>query len=558
MTTTPTAEATRSIHNPAKAITASDILSYLGQSGTTSNSGIRITPRSAMTCSPVWSAVDLITSDVAKLPIPVKRLADDGRTKTIEKTHPVHRLLNRWTGRETPNIWVSRMLAHALLYGNSYSEVLWSGSRVRGLHWYRRDQVEPYWEDGQLTYLVAIDTKKDGRPDGETGIRRVPPENMFHLQGLTLDEYGGLSIVDFARQTIGRHLAGENYTDDFFSNDATPSGFFEHPGEMSEAAQERFLTAIERRHRGAGRRHRLGILEEDMKFNAVGVSPKDALLVELLDWGVKDVARFFNIPPHKLGDSSRANYNSLEMENKAYFDSTLGKWVGRIEAEANYKLFLDSEIDDGLYAEMQIDRWNRADTQARFAAYAVGIQWGIFSRNEVRQLEGLNPYDGGDEYLTPATHTVGTEPAADDPEAELAGDDEPLATDDPMPAGDDERSRALLRDVLVDRLSAAARLIGNAAGRAAKRERNFMAAINELEQKHGAAVAGMIDAAVKVAGGEDRVADVSGRLFERAVTLFVEAAECQPDWLASRVADAGERLKLDAIEIATDLIYPRV
>lgn len=499
-------------------------------------------------CSPVWAAVDQITSDVAKLPMPVKRLADDGRTRTIEKTHPVHTLLNRWNGRETPNVWTQRMLGHALLYGNAYSEIIWRGDRITGLHWYRRDQVEPYWENGQLVYLV----QRDQRKDGDGNMVRIVPENMFHLHGLTLDEYGGLSIVDFARNTIGRHLAGEHYTDDFFSNDATPSGWFEHPDAMSEPAQERFMQGVVARHGGAGNRHKFGILEEGMKFNPVGISPRDAMLVEMLDWSVKDVARFFGIPPHKLGDASKANYNSLEQENQAYFDSTLGKWCCRLESEANYKLFLDSEIQDGYFTEIAIDRLRRADTAARFASYAIALQWGIMNRNEVRQFEGLNPFDGGDEYLTPATHVV----LGDDP-AEPADDDAPDPEPPPMASVDDERSRALLRDLLRDRLGAAARLLGNSAARAAKRETNYLAAINQLETKHDAAIHGMVLPAVAAIAGDGTIDAVKRQLYQRAAELFVEASECSPDRLSERVSDAAEQLQLFVGELATDLVYPK-
>ncbi|QBY44771.1 hypothetical protein ArsFIN_33570 [Arsenophonus nasoniae] len=44
--------------------------------------------------------------------------------------------------------------------------------------------------------------------------------------------------------------------------------------------------------------------------------------------------------------------------------------------------------------------------KSRFAAYATGINWGIYSPNECRELEELNPREGGDIYLTPMNMTT--------------------------------------------------------------------------------------------------------------------------------------------------------
>lgn len=532
-------EEQRGVTKPPISLASERILEYFGSSQ--SAAGIYVTPQKAMMCSPVFQAVNLITSDVARLPMEVKQVTPDGRGSNLAMRHPLYKVLRRWTGESTPNIWISRLLGHALLYGNGYTRIIWRGARVEALRWYKREQVKPNWKGGRFFYEVMNDPEKDGTGAYEW----VQPDDMVHIQGLTLDEFGGLSIVDFARETIGRHLAAEGFTSDFFNNDARPVGYFQHPAQMSQEAQERFMASMERRHQGVGNRWRSALLEEGMQYNAVGINPKDALLLELMDFGVDDVARFFNLPPHKLGSDKKVSYNSLEQENKAYFDSTLGHWVSRIECELNAKLLLDPEIDDGYFIQARIDDWNRADTAARYQAYSVAIQWGIMSRNEVRQIEGMNPYEGGDEYLTPLTHGSPADPMEDEP-----ADEEELPADTPPP---DTRQRVILRDLLIDRMEAAARLLVNSLTRAVKRESNFLAQINSLRDKHGAAVQGMITAAA-TAGGAD-CHDIADRMFGRTIDLMLSASECSPDLLPARVADAGESLRQWCVDTATDLIF---
>ena len=48
----------------------------------------------------------------------------------------------------------------------------------------------------------------------------------------------------------------------------------------------------------------------------------------------------------------------------------------------------------------------RGDMKSRFEAYATGINWGIYSPNDCRDLEDMNPRPGGDVYLTPMNMTT--------------------------------------------------------------------------------------------------------------------------------------------------------
>lgn len=546
MTATKKKKQDRSIHNPATSLTSDIILEYLGGGSRTSAAGTRVTANTALTVAPVWQAVDVITSDISRIPICVKRT--NGRDRTIDRAHPVHKLLTRWTGYTTANAFLIRLLAHALLHGNGYAIIRRRGSKPDRLQWMRADQVEPDWERGQYFYLVQYDTEKDG----EGGYDRIHPLDMIHIPGLMIDEYGGLSLVQYARNVIGREMAAEGYADDFFNNGAVPSGWFEHPTEMSKEAYERFLLSVERRHRGNGKRHKIGILEEGMQWKPAGIDPVDALLIDQLKWGTKDVARFFNLPPHKLGDDSKANYNSLEQENKAYYDSSLGKWISRLTCEFNAKLFTEAELDNDYRVEFDVDSWGKADTASRFAAYAIALQWGILNPNEVREKEGHNPYEGGDEYMRPLTHGGGQDPAAtQDPPPE---DDQP--EDDPPPDQVDESQRAAIYDVVRDRCEEVARLLTNSATRAAKREGNFLAAINGLSRKHQAAVEGKLSPVVHAATGSlEGLSGVVSRVFREASDRFVSAAECRPEKLIGSVSDAGESLRLFSRDLARELVY---
>jgi hypothetical protein len=274
-------------------------------------------------------------------------------------------------------------------------------------------------------------------------------------------------------------------------------------------------------------------------------------LIEFLNWGVPDVARFFKIPPHRLGDPQRQGWNTTEQENRSYFNTTLGGWTSRIEFEANAKLFRPSEADH--YTAFEIGDLVKADTADRYAAHALGIQWGWITRNEVRLKEGLNPLDGLDEPLTPLNMTTGTPPPAGEDEAG-APESSP---NEPEPEGNSDTDRTLifaLRDSLEMQTERMAKRLGNSAIRAAKKPDEFLAWINDLEADHESTVRDAfrpVLEAVHASSAKRAGWDLVERFFEGARNHYLQASECSRDELLDRVQKASYYQTADAARLAT-------
>lgn len=373
-------------------------MSYLG-GGATARSGVVINETTALGLSPVWAAVDLISGDIGTLPFHsydrVTVNGRDGRRKA--RDHQLWRLLMQHTGEMTANIWLQRIVAQALLYGNGYSRIIptdmTGGVRLQFMHAANTKVVKV---GGVIAY--------DWQPEGGGLAQRLREDEVFHLQGLTLDCWGGKSLIDHARNTFGRYAAAERFADDFHSEDGVMSGWFQHPAKLSPEAQDRFLAQAEARHvpSAGGRRRRFGVLEEGMTWEAAGCNAKEAMMIEALEFGVNDVARCFGVPAYKLGDKTRIGFNGTEQERREYADTALVKWISRLQFEANWKLRTEAEKRaDSPYVEAELKALLRADTKSRYETYNIGILTGIINRNEARACENLNPYEGGDDFLVP-------------------------------------------------------------------------------------------------------------------------------------------------------------
>jgi hypothetical protein len=158
-------------------------------------------------------------------------------------------------------------------------------------------------------------------------------------------------------------------------------------------------------HQGPDKAHRLKILEEGMTYQQTGIEPNAAQFLETRQFQIAEVARWFNLPLHKLREMEHSSVRAnIEQEALDYVQSTLRPWLVRWEQEINRKLISPREryIQS---AEFVIDGLLRGDFASRYAGYAVGRQWGWLSVNEIRALENLNPIQDGNTYLSPMNMT---------------------------------------------------------------------------------------------------------------------------------------------------------
>ena len=152
----------------------------------------------------------------------------------------------------------------------------------------------------------------------------------------------------------------------------------------------------ERVHAGAKNGHRVAILDLGLDYKPLVSSNRDAQFVENKEVTVKDIARYFGVPLYKLQEGKQA-YGSNEQNAIEYVVSTLHPIVSQYEEEQSYKLLTDSELHGGLEIRINMMAELRGDTSARGVWYQNMRQNGIFSVNDVRQLEDMPDVPGGDE-----------------------------------------------------------------------------------------------------------------------------------------------------------------
>lgn len=367
--------------------------------GWASDAGLTVTPELALNVATVFACVRVLSEGESALPLLTYRRLDAKRKERATDV-PLYRVLHALPNPEMTSIELrDTLMGHVLTWGNCYAEIeLSRGGQVRALWPLRPDKMTVQRVDGELVFEYQLP-----KPDSQGRMKRTfASELIFRVHGLGFNGLQGYSPVSLARQTIGLALATEKLGNKFFSNGARPGGVLEHPGKLGPVAYERLKNSWEKRHQGLENTSRIAILEEGLKYHEVGMPLEDAQFLQTRRFQVEEIARWFRVPPHMIGDMERATFSNIEHMGIEFVTYSLTPWLVRWEQAISRDLMTAQERQT-LYVEHLVEGLLRGDIQSRYAAYNVARQNGWLSADDIRALENMNPLpDGqGEIYLVP-------------------------------------------------------------------------------------------------------------------------------------------------------------
>jgi HK97 family phage portal protein len=364
------------------------------------SSGKIVNEQTAMQSAAVYACVRILSEAIASLPIHVYRYRLDGGKERIPQ-HPLYYLLHNEPNPEmTSFVFRETLMSHLLLWGNAYAQIVRNG-RGQPIALYpllpNRMEVSRA-KTGELVYTYHLDPdERDLYPNGKNITLRK--DEVLHIPGLGFDGLIGYSPIAMAKNAIGMSLATEEYGASFFANGANPGGVLEHPGVIKDI--QRVKDSWNSAYQGTGNAHKIAVLEEGMKFQAIGIPPEQAQFLETRKFQINEIARIFRVPPHMVGDLEKSSFSNIEQQSLEFVKYTLDPWVVRWEQSLQQSLVLPSE-KQSIFIKFNVDGLLRGDYQSRMNGYAVARQNGWLSANDIRELEDMNRIpaeEGGDLYL---------------------------------------------------------------------------------------------------------------------------------------------------------------
>ena len=376
-----------------------------GEAGLT---GEVVTPETAMRIGAVFGCVRLIAGKVATLPIDVKRRVDD-RTRSDASDHAVAQLLRRRPNRwQRPAQFKRMMQAHVLLRGDGFALKSKSRGEVRELIPFHPDRVTVRQRD-DLSVEYDVIRKNGSR-------LTVGQDDMFHLYGLTLNGYRGVTPLTYARETIGQARARDRQVAATFKHGARPSGAVSMPDgkTLSDSAYNNLQRSLDDFRAGGDKDGGVLLLEEGLKWETISMSPTDMQWIEAQKLTRSEICMFFGVPPSMIGDNSGSDSNwgtGLEQKSNGFVAYTLDDHLVMWEEELSAMI-----ADPAIYARFNRNALVRGDLKARWDAYTKALQWGVFSPNKVLELEDENPREGGDIHYPPPNTAGKDDKSSKEPE----------------------------------------------------------------------------------------------------------------------------------------------
>jgi HK97 family phage portal protein len=341
-------------------------------------------PYEALSSTPVWAAVNLISGTIASLPLVLYRELENGGKERAADL-PLYDLL-RWqpNGFQTAVEMMEMGQGHLCLRGNAFFR----------LETNRADEliaIVPLHPD-KMKLKLLNDSVIEYHYQRNVGTPRVfSSEEILHVKGLSSDGLIGYSPITVAAGAIALSKAAENYGSRFFENSATPSGILSHPGKLKPEARNNIKQSWQAAH-GAGKQHSVALLEEGLSWTTLSFSPEESQLLETRKYQAEEIARLFNVPPHLLMLLDRSTFSNVVEANKAFAVNCIRPWAIRWE-QAIRKSILERFGDRSLFTEFEMDALLRPDTMARAQANQILLQNGALTIDEWRGRENMNPLD---------------------------------------------------------------------------------------------------------------------------------------------------------------------
>ncbi|MFG1417025.1 phage portal protein [Xanthobacter sp. V0B-10] len=371
------------------AMTPDQLREFLRMGGSMATaSGAVVNETTAMRVAAAWRCVNIIAGTVSSLPLDLIRRESE-TVRMPAEGHPLRQVLtvkpNTW---QAPNEFKRMMQAHLLLRGNAYARKVMSGARLIGLIPIHPDRVQvEQANDLSLTYSVS-------RPDGQ--VLKLRQRDVLHLRGMSLDGIAGLSVLSHMREALGLALQAEQAGAKLFKNGSFGNVILKHPMKLSPEAAASLRDSFTQVASGAENAGKAILLEEGMDVAPVAMTAADTQFLQNREFQRYDIAMFFGVPPHMIGATEKTTSwgSGIEQQGIGFVTYTLNDWLV-IWQEAIKRDLIPEQEWDALDARFFVQGLLKGDVKARWDAYVKGMQWGVYSPDDVRAMEDQNPRPDG-------------------------------------------------------------------------------------------------------------------------------------------------------------------
>lgn len=352
--------------------------------------------------------VSSIANAVADIPLIIKINNKDINLDKAASNKLVQKIL-RPNDKESYKTFMQNAVCYRLISGNTYFHIIKGvvSNDLVGLELFRPDRVSIELDNMQRPkdFVYSVNGALYRYPiDPLTNLSDVLQIKTFH----PLDDLYGLSQISTAAMSIDQHNESSKWNKSMLQNYSRLSGILtlndrnDNAATLSVEQMSDLSDLVHDKMSGAANAGRVPIINYDMKFQPLSLSPVD------MDWLngrsaiARDICLAFNYPSILLGYPESSTYNNVSEAKLALYEETviplanamlseLSRWLS---LHLNVMIELKPDVDkvSALLPRRQIARQNARDD----------MNAGLITTNEARAEINYPRVNGGDELLVPA------------------------------------------------------------------------------------------------------------------------------------------------------------
>ncbi len=271
-----------------------------------------------------FRAINLVAKAVASIPFVVEqggqRMAEHELATLIAKPNPKLRGEN----------FLYNLVGYYMIAGNAYAFAAGPKEGAPKELWLLRPDT--------MTVIEGMDGLPAGYEQQVSGKKqRFEASGVLHWKTFNpVSDWYGMAPLEAAATSVDAHNEGSRWNLALIQNGGTPSGVLyqedaEHP--LTEAQFASLKEQVETQYTGALNAGRPLLLEGGLKWQDMGLSPKDMDWTAAKNMNAREIALAFGVPPQMVGVPDSMTYSNYSEARQSLWEDTIIPLASDIAAE---------------------------------------------------------------------------------------------------------------------------------------------------------------------------------------------------------------------------------
>jgi HK97 family phage portal protein len=348
----------------------------------------------------VYRCIRVLSDACAGVPWKLFERRRSGKVEEYEGRHDLKQLLHRPNPRQSRAMFMRYFFTYLNLAGNSYIEMVGpeDNGRVRPkeIYTHRPDRIKILPGNPQNPILGY-------RYEIGPNIQDFPEDRMIHVKfPHPFDDWYGMSPLTAAAMSADQSNSSKAWNVGMLQNASRPSGLLtiKEGVYLSDDEVEDLKRTIKESYSGSGNAGRIMLLEADVEWHQISLSPAEMSWVEGNKISAREIALAFGVPPEMIGDSTNRTNSNMEVSQKQFYVESVMPMLDFLKEELNHKI--TPRFGDNLILDYDKDQIVALQDDRKIIWVKVKAAT-FLTENEKRKLLGMDAAPWGEVRVFPSS-----------------------------------------------------------------------------------------------------------------------------------------------------------